>query len=99
MIKSDNGSLLCEMQAHSRQVSALVCHPVRSVFATVSDDTFLNVWEVTGLKLEINDVQLIISQRISDMQLTGVQFATQTFGSVVATTYDYKSIIIMEDVI
>lgn len=37
---------LLELQAHSRQINALVCHPTKPVFATASDDTFLNVWEI-----------------------------------------------------
>ena len=59
LVKCDTGRTVCELQAHSRQVSALVCHPVRPIFASVSDDTFVNLWEVTGSKLESIDIQLV----------------------------------------
>ena len=30
----------------------MCCHPTKSVFATCGDDTFVNIFEVTGDKLE-----------------------------------------------
>ena len=37
---------LCDIQAHSRTINALVCHPTKPTFATVSDDTMVNLWYV-----------------------------------------------------
>ena len=36
----------CEMQAHSRYLSALDMHPTQDVFATVAEDSTLAVWEL-----------------------------------------------------
>ena len=62
----ESGTIICELQAHSRQINGLVCHPTKSVFATCGDDTFLNVWEVSGSKLENLDINLICSSRVTD---------------------------------
>jgi len=43
-----NGELLSDISAHSRTITAMACHPSKSVFATCGDDTFLNIWEVSG---------------------------------------------------
>lgn len=48
LFNSESGALVGEVGAHSRQINGLVCHPKKSFFATCSDDTFLNVWEVKG---------------------------------------------------
>jgi len=45
-ICSFDGSLVAEITAHSRCINAIACHPTRSVFASVSDDTFMNLFEV-----------------------------------------------------
>jgi len=66
LFKAEDGKLLCELGAHSRQVNGLVCHPTKAVFATCGDDTFVNIWEVTGSKLENLDVNLIVSSRVND---------------------------------
>jgi WD40 repeat protein len=49
IFKSDDGAILFELSAHSRQVSGLACHPKgKSIFATVGDDSFMNLWEICG---------------------------------------------------
>lgn len=35
---------VADLQAHSRSINGLICHPQKPVFATVSDDTMTNVW-------------------------------------------------------
>ena len=47
-LKASSGVKLAELGAHSRQISALISHPTRSIFASCADDTFVNIWEVTG---------------------------------------------------
>lgn len=95
---SDEPRLVASVQAHSRQVSAIACHPSKQLFATVGDDTFMNVWEVPKNSI---DVSLNVSARANDMQLTGVCFAGSegVITSVVASVYDYKSILVWDDVL
>ena len=40
----NTGAHLVDIQAHSRTVNAIVCHPSKPIFASVSDDTFVNLW-------------------------------------------------------
>lgn len=97
---ADSGAPVCELAAHTRQVSAVACHQGgKSVFATVSDDTFMNVWEVSGNKLETIDVQLVVSSRCADLQVTGVAFGGPKMSAVVASIYDYKQILVWDDLI
>lgn len=35
---------VAELQAHSRSINGLVCHSLKPLFATVSDDTIVNLW-------------------------------------------------------
>ena len=44
---SESGLLLVTVGAHSRQINALVAHPKFAIFATCSDDTYVNLWEVS----------------------------------------------------
>jgi WD40 repeat protein len=63
---SPNGSLVCELSAHSRCINAITCHPTKSLFATCSDDTFVHVFEVVGDTPWKRDVNLILSSRVND---------------------------------
>ena len=46
LFNCNSGAHLVDIQAHSRSVNAIVSHPDKSIFVTVSDDTFVNVWHV-----------------------------------------------------
>jgi len=62
----ETGQLVCEIGAHSRQVNALCCHPNRTVFATAGDDTFVNLWEVSGSSVERLDINVLTSSIVND---------------------------------
>ena len=59
--------VLAQIHAHSRQINAAVAHLNLPLLATVSDDTLVNVWEITSEKgdkeeeLEVKDVKLKVS--------------------------------------
>lgn len=91
-----SGNLLLEISAHSRSLNALTCHPTKSIFATCSDDTLMNVFEVTGDKSDKIDVTLIVSSRVNDYQLTGVAFAGN---SVIAAPYDFKNLAVWNSIV
>ncbi len=94
------GAPVCELAAHSRQVSAVACHKSgKAVFATVGDDTFVNVWELSGAKVENTEVKLLVSSRCPDLQLTGVAFGGPKMSSVVAAVYDYKQVLVWDDIL
>ena len=59
----------------------------------------MNVWEVSGTRVENIDVQLTVSSRCSDLLLTGVAFGGPKMSSVVASVYDYKQILVWDDII
>ena len=96
MYRCDNGELICELQAHSRQINGLVCHPSRSVFATAGEDTFMNVWEVAGSKIDSLEINLVASTRCPDFLLTGLAFGGNNNTSIVASVYDYKSVLVWD---
>lgn len=89
---------IAEIQAHSRQINGMACHPSRPLFVTVSDDTFMNVWEVPNS--DTFSVNLHSSTRCNDLQLTGVQFVSSEDGQacdkLVATVYSYKTMVVKD---
>ena len=94
-----SGFVACELSAHSRCLNSLACHPSKSVFATCSDDTFMHIFEVSGDKLDRLDVNLLISSRVNDYQLCGVVFGGESNSTVVATPYDFKTIVVWNNII
>lgn len=94
-----DGNILVEMSAHSRNINAIACHPNKSIFWTVGDDCFLNVFEVTGDYTDKIEVDLRLSSRVTDLMLVGVQYAGDDFNSIVAVPYDYPNLILCENVI
>ena len=91
-IISPKGLIIIELSAHSRGINALTCHPTKPLFATCSDDTFMNIFEVTD-KLDVN---LVLSSRVNDYQLVGVAFGGD---SVVSTPYDFKNIAVWNSIV
>lgn len=97
--RCDNGVQVCELAAHSRTITGLICHPTKSVFATTGDDTMMNVWELTGNKLETMDLNLMLSSRVNDFQLTGIAWGKESHNSIVASVYDFKTILVWDDIL
>ena len=69
----------CEMQAHSRYLSALDMHPTQDVFATVAEDSTLAVWELPmerreGARESGADPRCVFAACWPDGMLTGVAF-------------------------
>lgn len=87
------------MSAHSRVINAVACHPSKSVFATCSDDTFMQVFEVSGDRLDKIDVNLILGSRVNDYMLTGVTFGGEGNNSVIAVPYDFKTLVVWNNVV
>jgi len=56
-----NCDLMVEMHAHSRQINAIVCHEVKPVFASVGDDTIVNLWHAKIKSDAITDIELVQS--------------------------------------
>ena len=93
------GQLICEMGAHSRQVNALSCHPTRSVFVSAGDDTFVNLWEVSGSTIERLDINLLTSSIVNDYQVVGLAFGQENYRSIVGSVYDYKVLLVWDDIL
>ena len=58
MVDVDSGEKICELQAHSRTINQLVCHPTIPLIATCSDDTFINLWYLEFEEKDLKDVHL-----------------------------------------
>ena len=93
------GDPVCEIGAHSRNINAVCCHPSKSIFWTVGDDWFLNVWEVIGDRVDKIEVDLRLTSKITDLIIVGVSFAGEDNSSIVAVPYDYPNLIFCENVI
>ena len=98
-IHTFEGKQVCDLGAHSRNINAVCWHPSKSIFWTVGDDWFLNVWEVTGDTTDKIEVDLRLSSKITDLMLVGVQFAGEDNSSIVSVPYDYPNLILCENVI
>ena len=94
-----NGEIVCEIGAHSRNINAVACHPSRSLFWTVGDDCFLNVFEVTGDTVDKIEVDLRLSSKVTDLMLVGVCYAGDDESSIVAVPFDYPNMVICENAI
>jgi len=87
---------VCELSAHSRSINALVCHPLKSFFATCSDDTFVHIFSVTGGTTEKIDVSIHVGSRVNDLQLCGLAFSGN---SLIAAPYDYKKMAVWTNIL
>ena len=86
------------MQGHARSITGLTIHPTRCVFASVSEDTYLNIYEISENNKKI-DISIIKSLKVENGQLTGVVFLPPTFCSIAAVSYDLKNINVWNNVI
>ena len=98
-IISPVGQVVCELSAHSRIITSLACHPSKSVFATCSDDTFMHVFEVSGDRQDKLDVNLMLGSRVNDFMLTGVTFGGEGNNSVLAVPYDFKTVVVWNNIV
>jgi len=98
-IITSSGELVCELSAHSRSINALACHPSKSVFATCSDDTFMHVYEVSGDRIDKLEVNLLVGSRVNDYQLVGVTFGGEGNNTVLAVPYDFKNIVVWNNIV
>mmetsp|Transcript_17454 Transcript_17454/g.29373 ORF Transcript_17454/g.29373 Transcript_17454/m.29373 type:complete len:213 (-) Transcript_17454:58-696(-) len=95
IFESASGDHLVDIQAHSRSINAIAAHPSKLSFATVGDDTFVNVWKVQveeGSE-DISDIKLAKSQIVSNQLLIGVQWVGENCDGLLVTPYDYKFIV------
>ena len=99
VIHATVGSVLAEIGAHSRGLNALTVHPTKPIFASCGDDTFLNVFQVTSDNDDSVDVSVNLSSKVNDFQLVGVAFGGDNSNSIVATPYDFKNLIIWNNVL
>ena len=95
----ESGQLVCEIGAHSRQVNAICCHPTRTAFVTAGDDTFVNLWEITGSSNGRLDVNILTSSIVNDYQVVGLAFGQENHRSLVASVYDYKLLLVWDDIL
>jgi WD40 repeat protein len=95
IMKPDLQKLL-EVSCHSRQINALSVSANASLFATCGDDTFVNIWEVSGQGDKLR-VSHFLGSRINDMMIVGVSFGGAAARSIVAVPYDYAQMLVWEN--
>lgn len=69
------------------------------MFVTAGDDTFVNLWEVTGSSIERLDINLLTSSIVNDYQVAGITFGQENYRSIVASVYDYKVLLVWDDIL
>jgi WD40 repeat protein len=99
IINPEKGNVLAEISSHSRGLNALVCHPNKPVFASCSDDTFVNVFAISSEREDLIDVNLVLSSRVNDYQLVGLTFSGDNSNSLIAAPYDYRTLAIWNNII
>ena len=59
----------------------------------------MNVFEVSGDKLDKLDVNLVLASRVYDYMLVGVSFGGEGHNSVVSIPYDYRNLIVWNNIV
>lgn len=86
-----DGALVSEASAHGRCITALTLHPTENMFATVGEDTLVNVWTLPDPEEKGPALELVASRRRPDMQLSGVAFSRMG-SNLVASAYDWPAL-------
>jgi len=83
--------LFTEISGHARPISALDIHPSVNCFATVGEDSVLNVWELPSKDNE-DQVTLFMTAETADSYFTGVCFSRNGTGNILANSYDKDTV-------
>jgi len=74
---------VCEIAAHARIINALDLHPSKDWLASVAEDTYAIVWDMTGVDSKV--VTPLLTGAAADCLLTGTKFVDD---QLMAVTYD-----------
>lgn len=88
---STTGNKTADVAAHSRFIHAIDFHPTLNVFATVSEDTKLHLWEINTAN---STVMMLRSTVVKDSLLCGVQFCGEGFSNVAVSAYDVSHVLV-----
>ncbi len=91
----DKPTLLMTVQAHQQALTALVCHPAKSVFATVGEDSMLTMWEID----EHNKLNLVYDYQLANKIPTGLAFAGDTMSSLLVAQQDNINLAFFKDIV
>jgi hypothetical protein len=83
--------VFCEMQAHSRYLSAMDVHPTRDAFATCAEDGTLAVWGMPsegGAGEAGKDPTCAFADAWEDGMLTGVAFCGEGWDCLAVVAHD-----------
>lgn len=90
-VDASTGALLAEAAAHTRTVTALAAHDGGERVASVSEDTWVNVWSLPRGTVDGN-LSVLLSRRIESCLLTGVAFCGEDGEALAFTAYDSGTI-------
>ena len=92
---SEKPRVLCTIQAHQQALTALVCHPTKSVFATVGEDSMVTVWEVN----EDEKLNLVFDYQLANKIPTGVAFVGDNMSSLLIAQQDHINLAYFKDLV
>lgn len=85
--------LKCEIQAHARAILAIALHPSQPWLTSVSEDTFVNIWNLENLIT--NEIEALASKDLADRMLCGTAFVGEGGKDIAIVHYDSESISIL----
>ncbi|VDD85857.1 unnamed protein product, partial [Enterobius vermicularis] len=88
---ADLGNLLIDINAHIRQVNAVVVSNDCSKMLSVSEDSFLRVWHLNE-SAEKCTVECLHNERMENKSLVGVQFLDEAGTALAVAAYDHSKL-------
>ena len=92
---SEKPRVLCTIQAHQQALTALICHPTKSVFATAGEDSMVTVWEVN----EDEKLNLVFDYQLANKIPTGVAFVGENSSSLLIAQQDHINLAYFKDLV
>jgi len=87
--KLPQGKEVLRINAHIKNITAIAGHPTKPLLATVSEDSFLHLFQITtNVAKNTFDASLVLSNKIENNLLTGVAFLPPNYTSIIAVSYD-----------
>uniref|UniRef100_A0A914HF92 WD_REPEATS_REGION domain-containing protein n=1 Tax=Globodera rostochiensis TaxID=31243 RepID=A0A914HF92_GLORO len=83
-----NGALLSEMNAHSRQITAISVATESAYLLTASEDTYVRIWKLHSRNPDAYKVEFRYAQRFENMPIIGASFANTRGSGYLITSYE-----------
>ncbi|KAF7638790.1 hypothetical protein Mgra_00001871 [Meloidogyne graminicola] len=89
-----SGALLAEINAHSRQITALSVATESAYILTASEDTYVRIWKLHSRNPDAYKIEFRYAQRFDNMPIVGANFAnTRGSGYLVSFYENFKMLL------